>query len=240
VTGRSRLSRSVQRFALCGSAAVWGLGVAATRLDAQGAVRGQLRVVETAIGAPAILSDAVIYLEADGERPRGPIVAMAKASVGMRLREFVPRVQTIGIGGAVSFPNQDPFSHNVFSNSALGAFDLGLYRTGKNRAATFPKPGVYAIYCNIHARMVSYVVAVPTPYVARAQSSGVFTLAGVPAGRWRLHVWHERAPEHVETITVPTGGLADIVVALDGRGYVPKPHTNKFGQPYATSRADRY
>ncbi|WP_411279904.1 hypothetical protein [Gemmatimonas sp.] len=210
------------------------------RLDAQGAVRGQLRVIETATGSSAILTDAVIYLEADGERASAPTSATAKASVGMRRREFVPRVQTIGIGGAVAFPNQDPYSHNVFSNSALGAFDLGLYRTGKNRAATFPKAGVYAIYCNIHARMVSYVVAVPTPYVSRAQSSGTFTVSGVPAGTWRLHVWHERAPEHVETIRVPAAGLSDIVVALDGRGYVPKPHTNKFGQPYATSRADRY
>ncbi|WP_309673052.1 hypothetical protein [Gemmatimonas sp.] len=242
-THRSRPSRYLRfaafAYALAYGAALCGVGTAA-RLGAQGAVRGQLRVIETANGAPATLGDAVIYLEADGERPRMPTVAMVKASVGMRLREFVPRVQTIGVGGAVAFPNQDPFSHNVFSNSALGAFDLGLYRTGKSRAATFPKAGVYAIYCNIHARMVSYVVAVPTPYVARAQSSGVFTLPGVPAGTWRLHVWHERAPEHVETITVPADGLSDIVVALDGRGYVPKPHTNKFGQPYATSRADRY
>jgi len=226
--------------ALCwGATLVTGITVAA-RVEAQGAVRGQLRVIETATGSPATLTDAVIYLEADGERANGPTSNMARASIGMRLREFVPRVQTIGIGGAVAFPNQDPYSHNVFSNSALGAFDLGLYRTGKNRAASFPKSGVYAIYCNIHARMVSYVVAVPTPYVSRAQSSGAFTVPGVPAGTWRLHVWHERAPEHVETIRVPAGGLSDIVVALDGRGYVPKPHTNKFGQPYATSRADRY
>lgn len=217
-----------------------GLGATTSAVAAQGTVRGQLRVIDKTSSVPATLSDAVIYLEAEDAPPRAPATAMAKASVGMRLREFVPRVQTIGVGGAVAFPNQDPFSHNVFSNSALGAFDLGLYRTGKSRAATFPKPGVYAIYCNIHARMVSYVVAVPTAYVSRAQSSGAFTLAGVPAGTWRLHVWHERAPEHVESITVPAAGLSDIVVALDGRGYVPKPHANKFGQPYATSRADRY
>ena len=225
--------------ALPGGALLWSM-IAFPCLSAQGAVSGQLRVIEPTTGAPAVLSDAVVYLEAVGAPARTPMVATAKASVGMRLREFVPRVQTIGVGGAVSFPNQDPFSHNVFSNSALGAFDLGLYRTGKDRAATFPKSGVYAIYCNIHARMVSYVIAVPTPFASRAQTSGAFTMVGVPAGTWRLHVWHERAPEHVESITVPVGGLSNIVVALDGRGYVPKPHTNKFGQPYATSRADRY
>ncbi len=226
-----------------GTALVTALGtlhVAARRLDAQGAVRGQLRVIEKTIRSPATLSDAVIYLEAVDERANTPRLASAKASVDMRLREFVPHVQIIGVGGDVAFPNQDPFSHNVFSNSALSAFDLGLYRTGRSLAATFSRSGVYAVYCNIHARMVSYVVAVPTAHVTRAESSGAFAVLGVPAGTWRLHVWHERAPEHVETITVPPGGLSDIVVALDGRGYVPKPHTNKFGQPYATLRADRY
>ena len=77
----------------CG-AALWAVGALAPRLAAQGAVRGQLRVIETPTGAPAVLTDAVIYLEADGDRLRGPWPTMAKASVGMRSREFVPRVLT--------------------------------------------------------------------------------------------------------------------------------------------------
>jgi plastocyanin len=209
-----------------------------TPLHAQGAVRGQVRVVERSGASRADLRDAVIYLESDASLPRA--ASLEDASVAMRLREFEPHVQVVAVGGTVSYPNQDPFSHNVFSNSSLGAFDLGLYRTGKSRSATFTRPGVYAIYCNIHARMVNYVIAVRTPHVTRANAAGTFVVDKVPAGTWRLHVWHERAPEHIERVEVPASGLANLVIALDGRGFVAKPHSNKFGQPYATTRADRY
>lgn len=212
--------------------------VATSQARAQGTLYGQVRVIDKAGAAPADLRDVVVWLE--NTSPMARPASLDQAEVGMRLREFEPHVAVVGVGGSVSYPNQDPFSHNVFSNSALGAFDLGLYRTGKSRAARFPRAGVYAIYCNIHARMVNYVVAVPTPFVARAGASGAFSIARVPAGTWRLHVWHERAPEHVESITVGADGLASLTIALDGRGFVAKPHLNKLGQAYATSRADRY
>lgn len=207
-------------------------------LGAQGTVRGQVRLIERAGATPAALGDVIISLDGESAPARKP-EWLQKASVGMRLREFEPHVQIIGVGGSVAYPNQDPFSHNVFSNSSLGAFDLGLYRSGKTRAATFNTPGVYAVYCNIHARMVNYVVAVRTPYVTRAKANGTFAIDDVPAGTWTLRVWHERAAEHVETIRVSPDGVS-LTLALDARGYVAKAHSNKFGQPYAATRADRY
>jgi hypothetical protein len=33
-------------------------------------------------------------------------------------------------------------------------------------------------------------------------------------------------------VQVPAGGIADLALALDARGYQFKPHLNKFGQPY--------
>lgn len=205
---------------------------------AQGSVRGQVRLIERPGAPSAALGDVVVSLDGETVGARRPSW-LDKATVGMRLREFEPHVQIIGVGGSVAYPNQDPFSHNVFSNSSLGAFDLGLYRSGKTRSATFSAPGVYAVYCNIHARMVNYVVAVRTPYVTRARANGTFEIANVPAGTWTLRVWHERAAEHVETIRVTTGDLA-LTLALDARGYIAKAHSNKFGQPYAATRADRY
>jgi hypothetical protein len=33
-------------------------------------------------------------------------------------------------------------------------------------------------------------------------------------------------------VQVPAGGIADLTLALDARGYQFQPHLNKFGQPY--------
>ena len=226
--------------------------VRSTDASAQGTVRGSLTLLERAGGASRDVGSALVYLEAASPSaspgyvaPQGLVArpgseALATASIDMKHREFEPHVQFVRVGGTVGFPNSDPFSHNVFSNSALGAFDLGLYRSGVTRRFTFPSAGVYAIYCNIHARMVSFVVAVTTPWVATARNDGQFSIPGVPAGRYKLHAWHERTPEVVREIVVTATGLSDVALTLDARGYVAKPHLNKFGAPYAITRADRY
>jgi plastocyanin len=185
----------------------------------------------------------VVYLE-----PRGRAVSGVgarptprDASIAMTGREFVPHVRVILAGGTVTFPNQDPFSHNVFSNAEPGPFDLGLYRRGASRVANFPRAGIYPIYCNIHSRMVSFVIAVPAPLVAIVAADGRFTFADVQPGTYLLHAWHERAGGSVtREIVVPPTGLSGQRVVLDTRTYVPGPHLNKFGLPYTATREDRY
>lgn len=205
-----------------------------------GTVSGQLTIQERAGNSRNDLATAVVYLEPlDGrvEDDRGAV--SAEATIAMRGREFVPHTAVVSRGGSVRFPNQDPFSHNVFSNTEPASFDLGLYRRGATRAATFAQHGVYAVYCNIHARMVSYVIAVPGRHVVRAGSDGRFELADVPVGRYRLHVWHERAARVTQELMLTAAG-ATVQLSLDARGHIPGAHLNKFGAPYASTRADRY
>ena len=210
---------------------------------AQGSVSGQLSLIERDGADRSDPASAVVYLEARGriQQEGAPRVALQQTTIAMTGREFVPHVRTILAGGSVAFPNKDPFSHNVFSNAEAGPFDLDLYRRGVSKARTFAHPGIYPIYCNIHSRMVSFVIAVPTPYVATVASDGRFMIADVPAGTYVLHAWHERAGGSVtREIVVPPSGLGGQHIVLDARAYVAGPHLNKFGLPYAASRADRY
>ena len=231
---RSRVSRFVVALALA---------VAPAPLASQGVVSGQIAVVERQGAGRTDLRTAVVYLE-----PRGRAVQTGggrpmprDAVIAMTGREFVPHVRVILAGGSVAFPNQDPFSHNVFSNAEAGPFDLGLYRRGASRSATFPRAGIYPIYCNIHSRMVSFVVAVPTSLVAVVAADGRFTIPDVPAGTYQLHAWHERAGTRVtKEVVVPATGLSGERIVLDTRAYVSGPHLNKFGLPYAATREDRY
>lgn len=205
-----------------------------------GTVSGQLTLLERAGAARNDVSTAVVYLEsleARADVDHGPV--SSEATIAMRGRMFEPHTTVIASGGSVRFPNQDPFSHNVFSNTAPASFDLGLYRRGASRSATFVEHGIYAIYCNIHSRMVSYVIAVPGRHAAHADANGRFEFADVPVGRYRVHVWHERAMHVAQEISVGAASVS-LPLSLDARGHVPGAHRNKFGAPYASTRADRY
>lgn len=235
------MSRALTRVARLVALVVTLLAVSARPSPAQGAVSGVLALVERADADRADLRTGVVYLEAKNGRPGAAGAgAPRNATIAMRGREFFPHVQPVLVGGTVAFPNEDPFSHNVFSNVELGPFDLGLYRRGVTRAVSFVRPGVYPIYCNIHSRMVSFVVAVPTAWVAQPDAQGRFRFRDVPPGDYVLHAWHERGSEVTRAITVAAGANPDVNVTIDARAWVSAPHLNKFGRPYTVSRADRY
>jgi plastocyanin len=211
-------------------------------LAAQRSVSGVVTLEERPSAERGNVRDAVVYLESLGRvSPVSDVPSLHTGTIVMRGREFLPHVRVVLAGGTVAFPNEDPFRHNVFSSAELGPFDLGLYPTRATRTASFMRPGAYPIYCNIHSRMVSFVVAVPTRWATQPGEDGSFILEGVPTGVYILHAWHERGRAEVtREILVPPSGLSDLRVTIDARSYVPAPHLNKFGRPYSLIRSDRY
>jgi plastocyanin len=211
--------------------------LAATGVLAQGTVSGQLSIVERPGARSTDLASAVVWLEARGAA--GP-AATPRAQIVMESREFVPHVRIVAAGSGVAFPNQDPFRHNVFSKSGPSEFDLGLYGRGESKDARAERAGVYPIFCNIHAKMLAFIVAVPTAFVAQPSPDGRFSIAGVPAGTYTMHAWHERGGVATREVKVEADGSSGANVTLDARGYRFVQHKNKFGQEYTNAGRDRY
>jgi plastocyanin len=199
-------------------------------------VTGQLTIVERPGARTNDLADAVVWLVRDGAQA-GPTTV---AQIAMESRQYSPRVRVVAPGSTVEFPNNDPFRHNVFSKSGPSEFDLGLYGRGQSRGARVERSGIYPVFCNIHARMVAFIVAVPTTLVAQPGADGRFTIANVPAGTYTLHAWHDRGGEQRREIVVGADGAAAIAVQLDARTYRFAQHKNKFGQEYPPAGRDRY
>ncbi|MBX3134252.1 MAG: hypothetical protein KF689_12795 [Gemmatimonadaceae bacterium] len=217
-------------------AAVTAITVPA-RLTAQATVGGRVTITERPGEQSSDLVNTVIYLvPKSGASPR---LTRADASIAMNERTFIPRVRVVTPGSKVAFPNQDPFRHNIFSTTRGAVFDLGLYPSGQSRDATFRREGVYPVHCNIHPRMTSYVVVVGTPWHTLAGADGRWSIAGVPAGEYTLHVWHERAAAFERDLTV-SGTAVTADATIDARGFRFVQHQNKFGQEYDRSGRDRY
>ena len=203
---------------------------------AQGVVSGRVAMQEKP-GEPTKDFDAtVVYLMPKGAPGR---FAETKAQMAMNGRQFAPRVRVITTGSTVEYANQDPFSHNIFSTAPGASFDLGTYGSGVAKSTPFKKAGAYPVYCNIHAQMTAFVVVVSTSHYTQAGADARWKIASVPAGKWELHVWHERAPEVTQDLDVPAAGLANVDVTLDARGFKQVAHKDKMGKDY-TATGIRY
>jgi plastocyanin len=81
------------------------------------------------------------------------VFASSQYEVGQKNKQFTVNELKIKVGESVSFPNYDPFFHNVFSLSPTKTFDLGSYPKGETRIVTFDKPGKVDVECAIHPNM---------------------------------------------------------------------------------------
>ena len=213
------------------------LAVLAGTVEAQGSVTGQVAILERPGEVSEDLANVVVFLEpVTTGRSKAP--APTNTTIALEKRQFSPRVRVVVEGSRIEFPNQDPWNHNVFSKTN-GGFDTGVFGRGKTKDQKFDQAGVYSLYCNVHPRMTAFVIALRTPYFTQAGADGRFALEGIPAGQYKLNVWHDRTTLVTKDVTVPASGLSNVRTDLDARGYKFVQHKNKFGQTY-TSTGDRY
>src|SRR5688572_1655868 len=209
--------------------ALGGLALASLAWIGQPAeVSGRVTMLDKGDQPGDDVGQAVLWLSGPPSQSRPPV----QAEIGTSNKEFSPHVMVVPVGSTVSFPNHDPFNHNVFSLSETNPFDLGLYGRDEVRSVLFERAGLVRVYCNVHAQMSALVLVRDTPWYAQPSSDGSFTLGPVPPGTYTLHAWHERAPELTRPLEVPSDGVEQLGVELDARGFQFKPHLNKHGQPY--------
>jgi plastocyanin len=182
-------------------------------------------LVQTPAGTP--LADAAVLVEPLAGTPTRPRAPAAKGvAIEQRGREFIPWMTVVQTGTSVDFPNNDTMRHHVYSFSTPKRFEIKLYAGKPGQPVVFDKPGQVDIGCNIHDWMEAHVLVVDTPYFARTGADGRATVAGVPAGRYRVRPWHalQKAAGAVEEVDV-TDAPVRLTMVLDARPRQPKPHT---------------
>lgn len=178
---------------------------------------------------------AVVYAEPiDVAAPR----TAARFTLSQKNKSFRPHVLAVPVGSTVTFPNDDPIFHNVFSLAGPEPFDLGLYRAGSTRDRTFTRPGRYRVFCNIHPQMTALVIVVPTPHTTTVGPDGRFVL-DLPPGRYRLTALSERAQPVTAEVTSMAGASAAPELTLDESAWTFSQHKNKFGQDYPAAAYKR-
>jgi plastocyanin len=160
------------------------------------------------------IRNVVVYLK---NAPFAGALPPKNAEIRQEDEAFVPHVVAITRGSTVSFPNEDPYYHNVFSLSSAASFDLGRFPRGESRTRTFGKAGLVKVYCKIHSHMSATVVVFDHPYFVVPQDDGRYEIADVPAGDYTIVGWHERVGERTEHVRVFAGrtSAVDLTVPVE-------------------------
>ena len=186
-----------------------------------GAARGQtpgidVRVVDRQ-GTP--VADAVVVAVPADPNARLPARLAHDSVVDQIDKQFVPRVQVVEVGTAVTFPNNDHVRHQVYSFSPARRFELPLYAGVRAKPILFEKPGIVVLGCNIHDWMIGYIYVSESPYFAKTRADGTAVLANLPPRAYVVRVWHPQMSVAEETthttVDVIPGTHANAAWTLD-------------------------
>jgi plastocyanin len=181
-------------------------------------------------------SGVVVWLEPFAGLPVLP-ARPSRVEMIQKDKTFSPHVLPIMIGTTVEFPNYDPIFHNAFSNYNGQLFDIGLYPPGTTKSIVFRREGVVRVFCNIHPTMSAVIVVLKSPYFCVSNKRGELQMTDVPAGSYRMHVFHERATEQTlaaltKTIEISEERAQLPQISVSESGYLQLPHQNKYGKEY--------
>ena len=182
---------------------------------------------------PGPLRDVAAFLEPVAGGPAvKPLPTVKVKTVG---KKFVPRVAVATVGTRVMFPNQDHILHNVFSLSPGNRFDTGHYEPGDSPDWTPKKPGLVKLYCNVHHKMNAFLWVVETPWAEVLDGKTGLHFSEVPAGAYRLRLWHPEVGEKAFNITIGEGTTrGDWTLQANLPAF--EPHKNKFGKDYPPAK----
>ena len=199
------------------------LTLAGAVVAAPGAFAARINVtVVTAAGAP-VADVAVVAEPLNGQAPH----KRTHARIEQRDREFEPYLTIVQKDTAVEFPNRDKIKHHVYSFSPAKMFELKLYSGKPAAPVLFDKTGAVALGCNIHDWMEAHVLVVDTPWFGKTGDDGAVALRDLPAGQYRLRVWHprQRAEVAAESIELTTKGTLQRSIVIEVAERVHRPRS---------------
>lgn len=122
---------------------------------------------------------------------------------------FTPDLTIMPVGSSVTFPNSDKVSHQVYSFSPAKRIQLPLYRGTPYAPIRFDTPGIVTLGCNIHDDMIAYLVVSDAARFGRTNTEGSWKTDDLPAGDYRVRIWHPRMRE--------ARGAIERVITLDAQ-----------------------
>ena len=162
-----------------------------------------------------VLLDAVVYLTKVKEG-KAFEDGMQSLTINQKGCAFSPALGFIANGGELTATNSDPTLHNIHTYEQIGRARRTIFNVSQpNQGDTVTKKvkarkGVgMKVECDAHDFMHSFVFIAPNPYFAPVKEDGSYEITNVPAGKYKINVWHGTlGTQKAAKIEVKAGGAA--------------------------------
>ncbi len=122
---------------------------------------------------------------------------------------FSPHVLAAPLGAGVDVVNSDKALHNVRAQEGdLKLMNYAMPIPGHVVPTRLKKQGIFKVSCDVHPWMRAWLLVLPTAKLAITDENGAWRIEGVPPGKHRIKIWHERLGEKEAEVEIAEGKTA--------------------------------
>jgi len=146
---------------------------------------------------------------------------MKKVVIDQKGCIYLPRVVVMKVRGKLTIKNSDKILHNIHTypgktgNKTANIAQPKFKKKLKMSKRFFSKPGIVKITCDVHNWMVGYVAVSKHPYISVTGKNGKFEISDVPAGQYKIKIWHEKLGKKEQMVTVKSSGKTELSIKMN-------------------------
>ncbi|NBX67870.1 MAG: hypothetical protein EBR01_02765 [Proteobacteria bacterium] len=170
---------------------------------------------DVVVNANKTLANVFVYVKEGVKKESVPAAPATPVKLDQSGCRYVPHVVALRVGQPLQIVNSDAVMHNVHSMSKQSnSFNMGMATKGQSIEKKLTKPEVMMkVKCDVHGWMTTYVNVMDHPYYAISDTSGAFTIDGLPDGEYTFEAVHEKLGAKTAKGKV-AGGVAKVDFAF--------------------------
>jgi plastocyanin len=126
---------------------------------------------------------------------------------------FTPHVQVAMVGETLGVHNSDPMLHNTHMYlNKMTVFNAALPITGMEIKRPIRQGGLWDVHCDAHTFMHGFMQVSDNPYLAVTDAEGNFSIKDIPAGTYKVKIWHEALGEQEKSVTIAPNKTEELAI----------------------------
>jgi plastocyanin len=131
---------------------------------------------------------------------------------------FVPHVLAAPVSAGLDVVNSDRTLHNVRAQAGeVKVMNYAMPIPGHVVPTKLRTEGIFKVHCDVHPWMSAWLLVLPTTAYAITDENGAYRIEGVPAGKHKIKIWHERLGEKDAEVEIAPGQTAVLDVQYTPR-----------------------